>query len=131
MMRAMVVAGLMCVAGAAGADERGFSGTDLLKVCDGSLGDWGDGACLFYISGFNEGVNFGGMITLMQTEGYNDFSTTYQRHQSLIKSCRPESVTNEQVRLVVTKYLSDHPERLHEAAKFLIPDAMKAAFPCD
>jgi hypothetical protein len=44
--------------------------------------------------------------------------------------CRPEKSTHAQATLVVQKYLSDHPEKLHLNADELVLDALQEAFPC-
>lgn len=106
------------------------TGSTLLQLCDGGLSDKGSTGCLFYIVGYLDGVEFGGMISTIQIEGYQDYDTAHHTHQRLVGFCVPENATNGQIQLVVTKYLRDHPERLHQSAKFLIPDAMTDAFPC-
>ena len=44
--------------------------------------------------------------------------------------CLPVKVTHAQATLVVQKYLSDHPEKLHLNAEELVIDALQEAFPC-
>lgn len=44
--------------------------------------------------------------------------------------CPREGVTNGQEVAVVSKFLSDHPERLDDIASVLVGDALRAAFPC-
>lgn len=46
------------------------------------------------------------------------------------RSCIPTNAEYDQIIRVVVKYLRDHPERLHEHRRVLIPDAIGAAFPC-
>jgi hypothetical protein len=44
--------------------------------------------------------------------------------------CLPPGASANQNRLVVEKYMSEHPEKLHEYAAILIVDALREAFPC-
>lgn len=44
--------------------------------------------------------------------------------------CRPVKATHAQATLVVQKYLSDHPEKLHLNADELVIAALQEAFPC-
>jgi Rap1a immunity proteins len=44
--------------------------------------------------------------------------------------CLPPGASANQNRLVVQKYMADHPEKLHEYAAILILDALSQAFPC-
>jgi Rap1a immunity proteins len=45
--------------------------------------------------------------------------------------CPPPGVLEgAQARLVIEKYMRDHPERLHESARDVIWTAMETAFPC-
>ena len=44
--------------------------------------------------------------------------------------CLPGKSTHSQVTLVVQKYLSEHPEKLHLDADVLVLDALVEAFPC-
>ena len=44
--------------------------------------------------------------------------------------CTPDGGRSSQLVKVVTKYLNEHPERLHEAASELAHDALFVTFPC-
>ena len=46
------------------------------------------------------------------------------------KICPSYGVVDQQIALVVKKYLSDHPESLNRDAVELVEDALKKAFPC-
>ena len=46
------------------------------------------------------------------------------------KICPSHGVLDQQIALVVKKYLSDHPESLNRDAVVLVEDALKKAFPC-
>ena len=45
--------------------------------------------------------------------------------------CFPEGNSYGQVLKIVTKFLSNHPERLHEPMPVLVYNALVLAFPCD
>ena len=46
------------------------------------------------------------------------------------KICPSQGVVDQQIAIVVKKYLSDHPESLNRDAVELVEDALKKAFPC-
>jgi hypothetical protein len=46
------------------------------------------------------------------------------------KICPSHGVVDQQIALVVKKYLSDHPESLNRDAVELVEDALKKTFPC-
>ena len=52
-------------------------------------------------------------------------------HETLPIFCIPAGVTNRQITEVVSKYLKDHPEKLHLNASDLVIDAIQTAWPCD
>ena len=45
--------------------------------------------------------------------------------------CIPDGVTGGQVASIVTKYLKENPESLHESADLLVTVALGKAFPCN
>ena len=44
--------------------------------------------------------------------------------------CIPDDTTYEQLALVVSKYLHDHPEKLNEPSSLLVVDALEQAWTC-
>ena len=44
--------------------------------------------------------------------------------------CNPPSVKDRELRSLVVKYMTDHPEKLHLGQAELVVEAYKAAFPC-
>jgi hypothetical protein len=108
-----------------------FTGSNLLSACESKGGDWGDGACLGFVLGFVQGLEYAGIATTAHFAGWKGFETTNSEAERILTICRPEGVSTEQVRLVTLKFLNDHPERLHESAYFLVADALKGAFPCN
>src|ERR1700753_2318309 len=47
-----------------------------------------------------------------------------------VKFCPPDGVTIAQTKTVITKYIEDRPQRLHEPFVSLAIDAVRAAWPC-
>jgi hypothetical protein len=61
-------------------------------------------------------------------DSYAVFST---RDPSLDVYCMPEQgVSSAQARILIVKWLREHPERLHEQARLLVFHALAEAFPC-
>ena len=53
------------------------------------------------------------------------------RDSSLKIYCMPEQgVSSAQARILIVKWLKEHPERLHEQARLLVFHALAEAFPC-
>jgi hypothetical protein len=89
------------------------TGKLLLKICRG--GNAGqEGYCLGYVTGISDGIT-----TLQMLK---------PPHWTPI--CKPDWVTDRQLRDVVVKYLDDHPEDLHEPISLLTVLAMRSAWPC-
>jgi hypothetical protein len=79
--------------------------------------------CVGYISGFREGFDAMAMVSTKTYEGYLTLKSTY--------ICFPNEHTIGQDARVLVKFLSDHPERLHEAARILVLAAFEKAYPCE
>ena len=61
-------------------------------------------------------------------DSYTVFST---RDPSLDIFCMPEQgVSTAQARILIVKWLKEHPKRLHEQARLLVFHALAEAFPC-
>ena len=61
-------------------------------------------------------------------DSYAVFST---RDPSLKIYCMPEQgVSSAQARILIVKWLKEHPERLHEQARLLVFHSLAEAFPC-
>lgn len=65
--------------------------------------------CLFYVSGVLDGYAIGG---------------------SKLRICTPDEASLGELALVVSKYLDEYPEKLHNAPEYLVIDALYKAFPC-
>lgn len=104
-LSAVTLAGLITFSGASSAGEPG-TGSWLLETCRGDNGDVGKAFCLGY------------------TMGLADLMLGQQR------ICMPQDVSSEHMRLVVEKYLSDHPEKLRQHPTLLVIEALGTTFPC-
>jgi hypothetical protein len=65
--------------------------------------------CLFYVLGVLDGVQIGDTAT---------------------KICVSDGASLGELALVVSKYLGQYPEKLHNPPQYLIVDALHTAFPC-
>jgi len=91
------------------AEMEDVSGALLKKICTSYVDRPAsalDGMCIGYVVGVMSVVEY-----------TNDF-------------CRPMRSTHSQATLVVKKYLSEHPEKLHLDADGLVLEALTEAFPC-
>jgi len=103
---------LLCIliSGNVAAEFEGVSGADLKKICRSYVdvpSDISDGMCIGYVTGVMSVMEY---INVM---------------------CLPVDSTHSQATLVVQKYLSDHPEKLHLNAEELVINALQEAFPCN
>jgi hypothetical protein len=85
-----------------------FVGTDQAKLSDEEYDH--SHICLFYVSGVLDGFQMGDSAT---------------------KLCVPGSASLGELALVVSKYLDQHPEKLHNQPQYLVIDALHTAFLCD
>jgi hypothetical protein len=94
-----------------------FTGTDLYQQCQDKKRGIRDLLCIAYVRGFIDGITAG---------------TAIPRSRHASEFCLPEKVaiSAEQARLIIEKYLRDHPEQLHEEAELLAATAIMLAFPC-
>jgi Ssp1 endopeptidase immunity protein Rap1a len=88
------------------------TGNELLESCE-AKGSFKEAFCLGYITGVTD---------LDQMN-----ASVFPEHR---RSCVPENVTNGQIRDVIVRYLTDHPEERHMLAAILVAEAMGKAFPC-
>jgi Rap1a immunity proteins len=85
----------------------GFVGTDQKKLSDEEYAH--SLVCLFYVSGVLDGFQIGDSAT---------------------KVCVPSGASLGELALVVSKYLDQHPEKLHNQPQYLVIDALHTSFPC-
>ena len=69
-----------------------------------------DRACSAYALGYAEGVT--------------------AANKENVTICVPKGVGGRELRLVMDKYLKDHPERLHEKVSIVLGAAFAGAYPC-
>jgi hypothetical protein len=101
-----------------------FTGMQLYHWCSSAKGSEGDLACMAYAIGF-----FDGMFDFIVPTDVKTASGA----PLIADVCPPNEgigVSYGQVRLIIEKYLRDHPEELNQAASGLALSAMKGAFPC-
>jgi Rap1a immunity proteins len=92
-----------------------LTGTQLYQECLDKSKGFQDLACLSYVRGFVDGMFMGGAVAAQ-------FAGQY---------CPPkDGIDAIQARLIIEKYLRDHPENLHIEVGLLAGTALMAAFPC-
>ena len=97
------------------ADAVALDGTQLYQSCRAKERTTLDFVCVAYIHGFLDGMATG------QATG----------EQNPPMYCPPKGgISVDQGRLIVEKYLRDHPEQLHKEAGLLAASALWDAFPC-
>ncbi len=84
-----------------------FVGSDQAKLSEEEYSH--ENICLFYVSGVLDGYQIGDNAT---------------------KICIPDEASLGELSLVVSKYLNQHPETLHNSPQYLVIDALHTAFPC-
>jgi hypothetical protein len=96
-------------------DVQALTGTQLYQECLDKGNGMSEVACLAYVRGFVDGMFMGTTVT-------KKFAGQY---------CPPKEGTDAiQARLIVEKYLREHPESLHVEAGLLVGTALLGAFPC-
>src|SRR4051812_24617196 len=81
-------------------EANAFTGTELYRSCQSPT----DLSCTAYVRGFVDGMVIGKVVGLTKLPMF----------------CPPnDGILLEQGRLIVEKFLRDHPEKLHEQASFL------------
>jgi hypothetical protein len=76
-------------------------------------------ACVSYVSGFVQGVDFETLYVKVNT------------NQEIPKPfCRPKEVENAQLVKIVLKFIRSNPEDAHEPTAVLIISALAKAYPC-
>jgi len=95
-----------------------LSGSKLLEYCEAYLSETGSAAkgntCYGFVTGIEDAHYFFTALDEMSPQW-----------------CPPDNMTAGQLIRVVTKYLQEHPEKLHFAAAGSVSNALKLAFPCE
>ena len=91
-----------------------YTGNKLLQLCESdSAGEYN--TCIGYVMGISDY-----QTTLL---GWSDLDEPY--------FCTPAGAMGSQLVKVVTKYLNEHPEKLHVSASGSVANALRLAFPCN
>ena len=104
----------------ASAHASGTFGQELLEECKLQNATLQSEYCLGYIEGALQAVATWETSDEVQKRTHNE-------HMCYLL---PDEVTNGQVRLILVKYLADHPKRLHLPAIILFIEALQETFPC-
>jgi hypothetical protein len=87
----------------------------LYRDCHAKTRSVGDFGCIAYIHGFLDGIATGRVVAEKKPGMF----------------CPPkEGVSVDQGRLIIEKYMRNHPGELNQAAGLVAADAMYDAFPC-
>ena len=97
-----------------GSSSATYTGNDLQKHCADEDDLFEFARCVDYIHGASDAH--------LITSALNKQDSLY---------CLPEKATHGQTAKVVSKYLKNHPEKLHETAIGLVYLALRSAFPCE
>jgi hypothetical protein len=123
MLRLSALGLVLCAVSAFSANDSG-DGNKLLSKCSSAVklqdneslspSDMRDAEwCLGYVSGIDDGIEI--------ASGTRNTARPY---------CIPEGVTTGQGVRVVVKWLSDHPDKLHNTGRILVVASLADAFPC-
>jgi len=100
---------LMC------ANAHALTGVDLYQACKSASHSSMDLVCIAYVHGFLDGFQLGRFVGTGPQSKY----------------CPPkDGVSVDQGRLIIEKYLREHPQDLHTQAGLMAASAMMDAFPC-
>ena len=111
--RVLFIVSLMFISPVVAAEPVFLTGNKLQEFCSSPHNSREDIACAYYLKGFVSGIEVG--------DGARDDERMW---------CFPEGSTIGQARLVVEKYMREHPETLHRDAGVIAGIALFAAFGC-
>ena len=120
-----------------------LSGSDFLELCEVSTA-----TCGYYLMGLFEMNN-----NRLKTNNYiydslkdkiqisekkedlrnrnKEIVDVIKEVQRIYENCKPNEITIEQTRKMMSKFLEKNPEQLHQPMTFLFPDLLNKNFPCD
>ncbi|HEY1773323.1 MAG TPA: Rap1a/Tai family immunity protein [Gammaproteobacteria bacterium] len=114
-------------------DNIAGTGNELAQFCseqnhiaDNTSWAW----CIAFVNGMMEGFEKGAIAVMLIDDPKHSSANAVSRYNKEFKICVPDDSTRQQQALVVSKYLSDHPEKLNDNDIYLILDAYLAAWPC-
>jgi len=95
------------------ASADALTATKLFQYCSDQEGSFGDIACLAYVQGFTEGLIIGKQLP-----------------KNGLTFCPPKDLTVLQGRLIIEKWMREHPKLLNEKVRYVSMAAMLTAYPC-
>tara|TARA_B100000686_G_C16606551_1_gene871511 strand:- start:21 stop:326 length:306 start_codon:yes stop_codon:yes gene_type:complete len=98
-----------------------MTGNQLLDLCEDKKGSIGEASCLGYVVGLREMYNL--------TMQMNLFIIRNDKYQP-VKSCLPHKLTGNQLKQIITKWLNNNPEKLHEEVVVSFVYIDNETFPC-
>ncbi len=107
------LAGILLLTTIIVARAQSMTALDLYNNCTGKAGPELVPTCVAYIAGLMQGLI---IAQNLQTAG--------------VKFCPPKNITAGQARLIIEKYMRDHPERLDADPGTFSAGALYAAYPC-
>lgn len=112
------------------ASNAEYTGRDLKAQCDPEAALATQFECTQFLFGLSFGATVAGAYAAQHYNPQGSFEQDLEEGGAAIGICLPGEATFDQLLLVVSKFLDDHPERLHEGAGWLGFDALRDAFPC-
>lgn|SRR5208282_1701539 len=119
------------------------SGNDYLRLCEAPKGEYAVVACGYWLVGVQHGMQLEDQFRREHKSSPAEVAAAKAQVDQLNKLgikpsasfpagdlCLPDSVTNAQIRLVVVKYMKDHPTQLNTHAGLLVVAALKDAWAC-
>ena len=92
-----------------------LSGAELYQKCSQKRRNVSDISCIAYVRGFVDGMMIG---------------TILGKEKRMVYCPPTDGLAVDQARLIIEKYLKDHPEKLRIEAGYLVGEALVSAFPC-
>jgi|ERR1700687_2112165 len=118
------------------------SGNDFVRLCETPKGEY-EGVCGYWLMGVQQGMQLEDQIRPEHKSSPAEIAAAKALFAQLTKEgikpsvrfpngdlCIPDSVTPTQTRLVVIKYMKDHPTQLNTHAALLVIAALKDAWGC-
>jgi Ssp1 endopeptidase immunity protein Rap1a len=109
-----------------------LTGAGLLERCERG-DDRSDAGCLHYVGGAVDGIAaYEALLRVVSAHERQSAKKDGREEFPTLKPtiCIPSDATYGQHVRIVTKFLRDHPQRLHERRFDLVMAAMAEAFPC-
>lgn len=118
---------------AVASDAVSNTGNELIGICNEanySAQGYAWGYCTGFVIGVAEGQELGILESVLHYDVKQNYDAAQQIRAQLTGYCVPENATRQQMALVGTKYLKDHPAELNQPSHWLIVRAFADAWPC-